>query len=377
MSAESDFEKARINKIIDAEKKLFTDPEYSHIQEMLARGGQVRGEALPLDMQDALQIKDNQFFKLTKRGFDNFISEREDSFASNSGWRPDEDSARISLTAMNYSKGVGKGESGTKKEKSNILPGESVRSVRPSQNTFIRTTGNLPDWAMNEPGLIQTIPPAIRKPFEKSFSQEGKRELDIRRSMRKDEEALAAAGVAIETAKTPTAQKLAQVRGAVKLRQAIEDRKTKDAMMSQAIESGDFETFKRSIPITRNADGEVTIRFTPSVLELSKTEKGKAAIKQAQRDFMSEAKAGESLRNELEREAEKVESGKDEPKESGLRFLEKFGFGKKPAPAVVPVPETGEAVDVGAKPQKTVVGTFKRKDGSSYIRYDDGSYQDL
>jgi hypothetical protein len=76
-----------IRNTIEAEKKLFTSPEFSDIQESLARGGKVNAEEIPLGVRENLGLKDGQKIKLSRIGMINFIQDRMKSEESPTGYR--------------------------------------------------------------------------------------------------------------------------------------------------------------------------------------------------------------------------------------------------------------------------------------------------
>lgn len=88
-----------IKDSINAEKRLFTDRQFSDIQEALARGGRVKAEDIPLSLREALDLNDGQKIRLTGKGLENFITDRNNEIEGRENYASNQDFIRISLLA--------------------------------------------------------------------------------------------------------------------------------------------------------------------------------------------------------------------------------------------------------------------------------------
>lgn len=70
-------------KAEQARKKLFSDPQFEPFQKVLARGGKIDAGELPLDMQDALGIKDGLQLRLVKGGKQELLDAQSESVKGN------------------------------------------------------------------------------------------------------------------------------------------------------------------------------------------------------------------------------------------------------------------------------------------------------
>lgn len=245
----------------------------------------------------------------------------------------------------------------------------------PENKSRFRTTGNLTE------GDTTPISPAFRKSFEASLNSEDTARIAVDRASKKAKtEAIdetARSIVDIRNLSTPEGQRGVARKRALSLREAVAKEMADEQVMETAYKSGDMDLFKKSLPVTRNADGEVTIKMTPTVQKLFKTPEGERAIKQAQRDFISEENAGASVRDELEREIEKADRESKKQNIGSGTFYDLFKAATnrqaQPKPKVIDIPETGEQVNVGDS--KTVIGIYTAANKRQYKRFSDGSVQ--
>lgn len=211
------------------------------------------------------------------------------------------------------------------------------------------TTGNLP--VDSEP--VET--PAIRKTFDESLNKFDTVRVGMKRA---DETEKIKTLINLRNLAKPETQDLIAGKEQLSLREAVAKDVAKERIMTKALESNQYDVFKKALPVTRNAEGEVTIKMTPTVSKLFETPKGKEALLKAQRDFISEEQAGASVRDQLEQEIEKAErEGKSTGGGSGT-FLDMFTRAtapKTPQKKTVDVPETGEELNVGAQPPQVPI----------------------
>lgn len=69
--------KLNLRKAIDAERELFASPEFSDQQAILARGGRISAEDLPIRLQDEMGLKPTDKIRLSEIGFKNFLNDRD------------------------------------------------------------------------------------------------------------------------------------------------------------------------------------------------------------------------------------------------------------------------------------------------------------
>lgn len=275
----------------------------------------------------------------------------------------------LSLEEVNALKSVAESSSETE-EKLSRLPGEN--DPNPVGITRMRTSGGLSE-SESGVGFNEKVAPAFRKSFDDTFVKDAER-IALRREEKKSKEDAfkdkAKTLINIRNLATEEGQDLIAGKEQLNLREAVAKDMAKERIMMKALDSNQYDVFKKSIPVTRNAEGEVTIKMTPAVSKLFETPKGKEALLKAQRDFISEEQAGASVRDQLEEEISKAEK---ETKSSGAgsgTFLDMFTRAmapKTPQKKNVDVPETGESLNVGAQPaQVPIFASEEEAEASGY-----------
>lgn len=260
----------------------------------------------------------------------------------------------------------------------------------PLKKNEMITTGNLTE---DEVDAGSTVAPVIRKDFADSLNEFDKQRVKIQ----DDEEAskiktyinLRRLQNPYESIQAPPkaslgngVRELISATNHLSLRESIARKEAIGSIIEKSIASGDERLLREALP-KDNSSGVQTIQMTPEVQRIYNTPMGKKAIDKVASDLYTESTALMEKRVELSDAVEKAAENKGKGAEAASGVL---GFGNKylsglmskntpPKKTVIDVPETGETLNVGEKPKKTVVGTFKSKSGRSYNRYDDGSME--